>query len=189
MTEFLTNIEGHVYIHDPESGEVLLDTKNAIHFENASIALAKSLAHRPDGHIYEMVFGNGAATVTGIGTVTYLTPNIVGTDENLYRETYAKIIDDQSPLNEDPLRNKLEVRHTNLTVYTDIICTCTLDYGEPDGQEAFDDASSASGEYIFNELGLKTSGDILISHVIFHPIQKSLNRVIEVIYTLRISMC
>ena len=189
MSEFITNIKGHVFIHDPESGEILLDNDNAIHFENASIAIAKSLSHRPDGHIYEMAFGNGAATVTGVGTVTYLSPNIVGTNETLYRETFKKIIDDQSPINEDPVRNKLEVRHTNLTTFTDIVCTCTLDYGEPSGQDAFDDAASASGNYIFSEIGLKTSGNILITHVIFHPIQKSLNRLIEIIYTLRISMC
>jgi hypothetical protein len=57
-------MEGHVIIRDPQTGEVLLDKKNAIHFENMSIALAKSLAHRPDGHLHEMHFGNGGSTVT-----------------------------------------------------------------------------------------------------------------------------
>ena len=46
--------------------------------------------------------------------------------------------------------------------------------------------------FIFNELGLKSKGiagrnsGYLLSHIVFHPVQKSANRVIQIIYTLRI---
>ena len=65
MINFIdTSIQGHVFIQDLDSGEVLVDKHNAINFENFSISMARTLANRPDGWIQEMVFGNGAATVT-----------------------------------------------------------------------------------------------------------------------------
>jgi hypothetical protein len=67
-----------------------------------------------------------------------------------------------------------------------------LDYGEPAGQEAFDNSSALDGAYVFDELGLKSweVGGIatgnLLTHVVFHPVQKSLNRLIQIDYTIRI---
>ena len=42
-------MEGFVKIHDPNSGEVLVDKKNAIHYENISIAMAQTLSNRDLG--------------------------------------------------------------------------------------------------------------------------------------------
>jgi hypothetical protein len=67
-----------------------------------------------------------------------------------------------------------------------------LDYGEPAGQELFDNSQNLDGAFVFDELGLKgytAEGDglgKLLTHVIFHPVQKSLNRLIQVDYTVRI---
>ena len=183
-------VQGHIKISDPATGEVYVDKRNAIHYENMSLALAESLANAGKGAIYEMSFGNGGTSVDPTGIITYLTPNSTGTNASLYNQTFTKVVDDLSTNNTDPVRNKLETRHVSGTNYTDIIVTCLLDYGEPSGQDAFDTATDATSTYVFDELGLKsydpsTTGK-LITHVIFHPVQKSLNRLIQIDYTVRV---
>jgi hypothetical protein len=97
------------------------------------------------------------------------------------------------------------------TSYTDIKVTCTLEFGEPSIQSNFDNSTDFTDDFVFDELGLfsldvATGNEIsgtatdeatildfnskcyMLTHVIFHPIQKSLNRIIEVVYTIRIQM-
>ena len=184
------HVEGHIKIHNPDSGEVFINKRNAIHYENMSIALAESLGNAGQGFIYEMCFGNGGTSVDPTGIITYLTPNSTGTNASLYNNTYSKVVDDQSVNNTDPTRNKIETRHLSGTNYTDILVSCLLDYGEPDGQSAYDTAANAEDQFVFDELGLKsyspTGAGKLITHVIFHPVQKSLNRLIQIDYTVRV---
>ena len=184
------HIEGHIKIHDPASGEVFVNKRNAIHYENMSIALAQSIANSGQGFIYEMAFGNGGTAVDPTGIITYLTPNSSGTNASLYNQTYTKIVDDRSSNNTDPLRNYIETRHVTGTNYTDVFITCLLDYGEPSGQLAYDNATNNESAYVFDELGLKsystTGNSLLLTHVTFHPVQKSLNRLIQIDYTVRI---
>jgi len=187
----LAKIEGFVKIHDPKTGEVLVDKKNAIHYENISIAMAQTLSNRDLGWIYLMAFGNGGSSVDPTGVITYLPPNTTGQNADLYNETYAKVVDDNSAADTDPDNNKMTVLHTAGNVYSDILVQCLLDYGEPPEQQAFDNSTNFNGEYVFDELGLKVwngaSDNLrLITHVIFHPVQKSLNRQIQIDYTLRI---
>ena len=183
-------IKGHIKIFDPETKEVYIDKNNAIHYENMSIALADSVGNRGNGWIYEMSFGNGGTSVDPTGIITYLTPNSTGTNASLYNQTYTKIVDDNSVNNTDPVRNKIETRHVSGTNYTDVLITCLLDYGEPSGQDAFDTATDQNSLYVFDELGLKgynASGTgNLLTHVVFHPVQKSLNRLIQIDYTVRV---
>jgi hypothetical protein len=184
-------VEGFLKIFDPNNGEIFVDKKNAIHYENISVAMADTLAHRDQGWIYLMAFGNGGSSVDPTGVITYLPPNTTGQNADLYNETYAKVVDDNSAANTDPANNNMNVLHTAGKVYTDILVTCLLDYGEPLGQQAFDNSTNFNGEYVFDELGLKTwNGSAtelrLITHVIFHPVQKALNRQIQIDYTVRI---
>ena len=155
-----------------------------------SIALAESLSNAGQGFIYDMSFGNGGTSVDPTGIITYLTPNSTGTNATRYNQTYTKVVDDRSVNNTDPVRNKTEIRHLSGTNYTDIVVSCLLDYGEPNGQDAFDTASSQTNNYVFDELGLRsyssTGTGRLITHVIFHPVQKSLNRLIQIDYTVRV---
>jgi hypothetical protein len=188
-------VEGFLKIYDPNDGEVFVDKKNAINYENMSVAIADTLSSRGYGEIYQMAFGNGGASVDQTGVITYLPPNVTGQNAALYNQTYAKIVDDTSVFNLDPTRNKMTVLHTTGTVYSDILVQCLLDYGEPAGQAAFDNSTQTDSAYIFDELGLlanygtDNNGNVitrLLTHVIFHPVQKSLNRQIQIDYTIRI---
>ena len=191
----ILKMEGFLTIRDYKTGEVLQEAKNAINYENMSEAIADTLSSRGYGEIYQMAFGNGGASVDETGVITYLPPNTTGQNASLYNQTYAKIVDDTSVFNLDPTRNKMTVFHTTGRVYTDILVQCLLDYGEPSGQAAFDNSTQTDSNYIFDELGLlanygtDANGNVitrLLTHVIFHPVQKSLNRQIQIDYTVRI---
>lgn len=195
MINLSYKVEGFLKIYDPNNGEIFVDKKNAINYENMSIAIANTLSARGYGEIYEMAFGNGAASVDSTGVITYLPPNVTGQNAALYNQTYAKIVDDNSVFNLDPTRNNMTVYHTSGNVYTDILVQCLLDYGEPAGQNAFDNSTQTDSIYVFDELGLlanngtDTNGNVitsLLTHVVFHPVQKSLNRQIQIDYTVRI---
>ena len=190
------HVQGHIKIFDPESGEVYVDKRNAIHYENISEAIAYCLANKGQSYIYEMHFGNGGTSIDPTGVINYLPSNTNTSNSNLYNPTFAKIVDNTSALNTDPTRNKIEVRHTPGRIYSDLVISCLLDYGEPTGQSAFDNSTSLDDTYTFDELGLKarstdgstglTTTGKLLTHVVFHPVQKSLNRLIQIDYTVRI---
>jgi hypothetical protein len=188
----LVAIRGHIKIFDPETKEVFQDKPNAIHYENFSIALANSIANQGLGTIEGMAFGNGGTRVDDTGIITYLTPNTIGRDAELYNKTYYKTVDAQRSYDSDPSRNYMEIRHMAGAPYTDILISCLLDFGEPAGQDAFDNSVDTNGNYIFDELGLRAYSPDgpgmgpLLTHVIFHPVQKSLNRMIQIDYTVRI---
>jgi hypothetical protein len=159
------------------------------------MAIANSLTNRGTGPIYQMAFGNGGATIDSTGLITYLPSNTTGLNASLYNQTYAKIVDDNLISNLDPTRNKMTVSHVSGKTYSDIKIQCLLDYGEPAGQYAYDNATDSEGTFVFDELGLLANfgsdgqGNAItrmISHVIFHPVQKSINRQIEVEYSVRI---
>jgi hypothetical protein len=184
------HLEGHIRIWDPNTREIYIEKRNAIHYENMSVALANSIANSGSGIINEMAFGNGGTAVDPTGIITYLTPNTTGINASLYNQTYYKIVDDTSSANNNPLRNYIETRHVTGTNYTDVFITCLLDYGEPSGQEAFDNTNDNNSLYTFDELGLLANNELgqkrLLTHVLFHPVQKSLNRLIQIDYTVRI---
>jgi hypothetical protein len=192
-------VRGHIKITDvtePENHIVIRDKFNAIHYENFSQALAWSIANKGENYIYEMDFGNGGTSVDPTGIITYLPTNTTGQNANLYNPTYAKIVDNTSAANPDPVNNKMTVSHVPGTVYTDILVSCLLDYGEPAGQYNFDNAQNMNSEFVFDELGLRgrsvdgtsglTSTGLLLTHVVFMPVQKALNRLIQIDYTVRI---
>jgi hypothetical protein len=182
---------GHILIRDFDTGKVLVDKYNSIHEENMSITIAMGLAGDPEGVIQDMDFGNGGTTVSGTGVITYFPPNVTGPTANLYNETYYQVVNSNSPLNSNPAQNNIQTSHVTGTNYTDMIITCTLGYDEPAGQPAFDNSDTTNNTYTFNELGLRAfnltpDAGLLLTHVIFNPIQKSLNRQIQIVYTLRI---
>lgn len=192
----LFGIEGHVKIYDPDTMEIFVDKNNAIHYENFSEALALSVSSRGYGTIYQMAFGNGGASVDKTGFITYFPPNVTGQNAALYNQTYQKIVDDTLTSNTSPAENNMNIIHISGKTYTDILVKCTLTYGEPSGQSAYDNGTVTDSDYVFDELGLignwgydNATGLVkpkLLTHVVFHPVQKSLNRQIQIDYTIRI---
>jgi hypothetical protein len=186
------SIQGHLKIFDPQTKEVFIDKRNAIHYENFSIALARGISNQGFGTIGEMAFGNGGTRIDDTGIITYLTPNVIGSNTTLYNQTYTKVVDARQSTDLDPARNFMEVRHVAGAPYSDVLVSCLLDFGEPAGQQAFDNSTNSDGTFVFDEIGLRSYtpagsglGDLL-THVIFHPVQKSLNRMIQIDYTVRI---
>ena len=187
-----TKVVGHIKILDPDSGEVFVDKRNAINYENMSIALAYSLAGLTSGDgssgdpysILQLGFGNGGVNVTGTGNLSYRAPNTNTVSGRLYNQTYVKGVAN-SQLQD--VENNMIVSHVGGNNYSDIIITSTLGYNEPSDQEEFDTATDSDGNYVFDELGIRLQTGEYISHVIFHPVQKSANRKIQVIYTVRIT--
>ena len=184
------HFEGHIKIFDPNTKEVFIDKRNAIHYENMSVAMVQSLSNQGQGTIYQMAFGSGGTIVDPTGLITYLTPNTIGVNSSLYNQTYVKVVDQNAIENTDPARNLMQVRHISGATYSDILISCLLDYGEPLEQQAFDNSVDMNGNFVFDELGLisyNPSGTgKLLTHVIFHPVQKSLNRLLQIDYTIRV---
>jgi hypothetical protein len=168
------NVDGHVLIKDAETQEVLLDKHNAINFENFAYSVAQTMSGRGEFAIIDIAFGNDGTYVDSVGNIVYRAADVNDISSSLYRETYKKPV-------------SLEVvRHADKP-YSDIVCSVTLGYGEPLDQMEFDTATSNEDtDYIFDELALINQDGLYLTHLIFHPIQKSANRKVEVIYTLRI---
>tara|TARA_B100001057_G_scaffold102418_2_gene99648 strand:- start:15860 stop:16474 length:615 start_codon:yes stop_codon:yes gene_type:complete len=183
----LIGIEGHIKIWDPDSGEVLVRRRNAINFENMSIALASLLANEAGNtgthSVATMRFGNGGTTIDGLGTVTYKATNTNSASGALYNQTFSQSVDEAVTGSAD---NGTEVSHTAPNTFSDVVITCTLDFGGVTGEDLTDTATSMNGTYVFDELAVYSGNNDLLTHVIFHPVQKSANRKIQVIYTLRI---
>ena len=184
------HFEGHIKIFDPSTKEVFIDKRNAIHYENMSVAMVQSLSNQGQGTVYQMAFGSGGTIVDPTGLITYLTPNTIGVNSSLYNQTYVKVIDQNAIENADPARNLMQIRHVSGATYSDILISCLLDYGEPLEQQAFDNSVDMNGNFVFDELGLisyNPSGTgKLLTHVVFHPVQKSLNRLLQIDYTIRV---
>ena len=192
----IAKIVGHVKIIDPDTGEEILNKRNAINYENMSISLAYLLGGSQSGlgqmfGISYMAFGNSGVIIDSLGTITYRPPNTGITTGTLYNQTYSKLVSNLASI--DP-ENNITISHTAGTSYSDIIVTCTLGYTEPSDQDSTDLSTTVNGNYIFNEIGLlepnidiTTQGSTL-THIVFHPVQKSANRRIQVIYTIRISV-
>lgn len=208
MEEILSKTYGHILIRDYESKEILMDKKNAIHYENMSIAIGQALSYNVNGVFYELAFGNGGTTYAGNGSIEYFPSVNTGQNAQLYNQTYAMVVNNN--LDSDLAGNNyITVNHITGTNSTDIVINAVLDVGQPSGQNAFDNStnSSSDGNYIFDEMAIlayyplsgvadptdttQTSTSIsrrILTYCNFSPIEKSLNRQIEIVYTIRIAL-
>jgi len=185
------NMSGHIVIRDKETKEEIINKRNAIHYGNMARIVAQALNNTADSYINFIAFGNGGTSIDSSGgKVLYRSPRVSEAYEasaSLYNKTYHKDIQG-SQADED---NKIEI--VTGASYTDIKMTVTLGYSEPSDQDVFDSSTTNTGDYIFDELGVFTNAtdfndSEMLTHVIFHPVQKSQNRVIEIIYTIRVQL-
>lgn len=184
------SFHGHVLISDADTGEVLLDKFNAINFENMAIAIANLLANKTDGngngfYISKIAFGRGGTVVDANGNITYKTPKTNGAGGSLYLPNFGAGED-------QPVEKAIGSFHVSESAgqtYRDLTSVVTLDYNEPATAKESDDADNFDDpeNYVFDELALVGDNDELLTHLIFHPIQKSQNRKLEIRYTLRIT--
>lgn len=183
------SFNGHVLISDADTGEVLLDKFNAINFENMAVAIANLLANQTDNgdgyYIAKIAFGRGGTVIDSNGNITYKQPKVNGLGGSLYEPFFG--------VNEDTVFEKevgsFEISDSTGQPYRDLTSIVTLDYNEPSTALAVDNATDFENpeSYVFDELALVGDNGNHLTHLIFHPIQKSLNRKLEIRYTLRIT--
>ena len=101
-------LQGHIKITDAKTGEVIVDKRNAIHYENMSISLAESLANAGQGTIYQMAFGNGGTSIDLLELLHIVYPTVQALTLVFITQTFIKVVDDRSVNNTDPARNKIE---------------------------------------------------------------------------------
>jgi hypothetical protein len=177
----------------------LLIRRNAVDKENAVILIVKALTNRATSSIFQMVFGNGGTTLTD-GTVTFNSPNVSGPNPNLYNPVFFQMVDDT--LGALP-GNQMAIRHIRSSMFTDMEVRCLIDTNQPFGQLTTNTVqgelslpviSTATtfgpfrSQFSFDEIGLFLADGTLITHVVFVPILKTANSLIEVVYTLRIAV-
>lgn len=196
-SKLTTKVTGHVQIADKNSGEVLLSKYNAVHKKNMAIAIARGLSNEAAdptsgirlNHIFRIKLGNGGSNIDSMNMITYLPPNVTSAAADLYNPTYTEVIDESQ--SNTPAENSVTYQESPAPDLTTIvICTATIAAGEPSGQDITDTPGNPDPEaqFAFDELGLFTYDNKLLTHIIFSPILKTSNRELVITYSLTISV-
>jgi len=205
LETFKTIVAGHVYITDTHTGEVLVDDHNAIHPRNMATAIARGLSNAPNYQIYKIKLGNQGTYINGSQQIIQQPLRTTGDTADLYNPTYVEIVDDANV--SVGVGNSVTFTNIPASTNTRVIITAVIssneainnatDTGTPAvGQ--IGDASSTADAFFFDELGLFTketsgsilqgSGELMLSHLIFSPIEHTGNRELTIVYTLTISV-
>jgi hypothetical protein len=201
---FKTTVSGHVVIKDTQTGEVLLDKDNAVHSANMATALARGLANSPNFQIYKLKLGNQGTYIDSTQQIIFRPTNTVSltVDPNadLYNATYVEVVDEA----DSGVGVGNSVTYTNIPASnsTRVIITAVISSNEAinnatDGGDG-DSSLDPEGAFFFDELGLFTretsgtllngTGELMLTHLIFSPIEHTGNRELTIIYTITISV-
>lgn len=185
--KFEVSVKGRVTIRDAATGEIVLEKDNAVHPQNMALVIARGLARETNGSIFKLGFGNGGTFFNTGGQIVYRPPNTIGAAD-LYNETYSVQVDEQSV--GTPVTNSVtSAPSPNPAITSVVTVTAQLSASEPAGQAVADNITvDPESLYTFDEVGLKTEDDLLLSHLIFSPIEKTANRAFLITYTLTISV-
>ena len=182
-----TEIKGRMIIRDLETNEIVRDHTNAIHPQNMALLIARALSRDSNGYIYSLSFGNGGTFYNSSQQIVYRPPITIGSSANLYNQTYSVQVDDQST--GTPITNSvLSASSLSPAISSTITVTAQLNANEPLLQAAADNLplNATTQMFMFDELGLKSSDGMLLSHLIFSPFEKTSNRAFLITYTLTV---
>lgn len=178
---------GTLTIVDANTGACVLKKTNAIHQQNLALVIARALSNEPNGTVYQLCFGNGGTFLNSSNILNYRPPNIIGASD-LYNETYHVIVDDQA-VGVSPSNSVIPVASAPPAVSTLVVVTAVLSAAEPAGQATTDNLTTdTTSPYLFDEIGLKSEDGLLLTHLVFSPIEKTANRTFLITYTLNISV-
>jgi len=211
-----SQVIGTLKIYDKDSGDILVQKKNAIHPGNMAYVLASALAGKPTSvngsgdapHINWMQFGNGGSTSTT--TLSYRSPRVNSTydelaitasNSSLYVPKYEQLSTNTVYFpGEDMGAGELVPNNTakvNFSVNLTHADYATAVSETIPANDASTDASAIEA-FTFDEIGLVSgvtdSGaldktkTLMLTHVTFHPVLLSANRTIVIDYTVTIQI-
>lgn len=211
---FKTTINTNVLIKD-DLGNVLVDKSNAIHPQNMAIAIARGLSNGANHQIFKMKLGNQGTYIDSSQQIVFRPPNTQGLTADLYNPTYVEVVDDSDAavgVGNSVTFTTLPAPSTS----TRVIVTCVISANEAvnrptdeddltsndglqgDGENSTALEANAEGEFFFDELGLFTQGidsnllnqseELMLSHLIFSPIEHTGNRELTIVYTITVTV-
>jgi hypothetical protein len=211
-----SQVIGTLKIYDKDSGDILVQKKNAIHPGNMAYVLASALAGKPTSvngagdapHINWMQFGNGGSVSTT--TLSYKSPRVNSTydelaitasNSSLYVPKYEQLLTNTVYFpGEDMGAGELVPNNTakvNFSVNLTHADYATAVSETIPANDASTDASAVEA-FTFDEIGLMAgvtnSGaldktkTLMLTHVTFHPVLLSANRTIVIDYTITIQI-
>ena len=177
---------GRVLITD-EQGNLVLDKTNAIHPQNMALLASRAMSNSPNGAIHTLAFGNGGTFLNFNNAIVFKAPNILGTGATLYNQTYSMQVD--ASLSGTPSTNSVVALASPAPALTSmIVVTAQLTALEPIGQAVADNLTTdPESSFTFDEIGLKSADGLLLSHLVFSPIEKTANRSWLIVYSVTIS--
>ena len=210
-----SQVIGTLKIYDKDSGDILVQKKNAIHPGNMAYVMASALAGRPTSvnssgdapHINWMQFGNGGSV--SATTLSYKSPRVNSTyDElaitastsSLYVPKYEQLTTSTVYFPGQSMGGEIVPNNTAKVNFS--VNLTHADYATAVGETVPASDSSvdanAVAAFTFDEIGLlagvTNSGaldktkTLMLTHVTFHPVLLSANRTIVIDYTVTIQI-
>lgn len=195
-----TQIITTVQIKDTKTGEVLVEKANAIHPKNMATAIARGLSNTANHQIFKLKLGNQGTYIDSSQQIVFRPPITTGDTADLYNATYVEIVDDSDA--GVGAGNSVVFTNIPASTSTRVIITCVVSSNEAinnptDGGDG-DPSLNPEGTFFFDELGLFTKqtsgtdldgvGELMLSHLIFSPIEHTGNRELTIVYTLTVSV-
>ena len=195
-----------------QDGIVICEKKNAIHPKNMAIAIARGLSNSSNYEIFKIKLGNQGTYIDANQQIVFRPPNINETADDLYNATYTEIVDEKNT--GSGVGNSVTYTLIPNTANTRVIVTATVSANEAvnrpsdeaDSSNPYPDPSAEGsvdpeGEFFFDELGLFTAGadesnnalldspsELMLSHLVFSPIEHTGSRELTIVYSLTISV-